>query len=48
MIDDIFYRVEDLFEDIEESIAEDRQYFLGRKGELVDILQRLIERIEDE
>ena len=48
MIDNIIYRLEELYEDIEEAIRIDREYFLERKEELIECLNQLIERIEDE
>lgn len=47
-IDDIIYELERLNGDIEETIDKDREYFLERREELIEVLESLIERIRDE
>ena len=48
MIDNIIYKLEEVNEDIEEAVRLDREYFLERKEELIEELNQLIKRIEDE
>lgn len=48
MIDKMIYKLERLDGDVEDAIDHDREYFLERRGELVEKLEQLIERIEDE
>ncbi len=48
MIDKIIYKLEELYEDIEEAVRIDREYFLERKEELIEELKQLQIRIEDE
>jgi hypothetical protein len=48
MIDGIIYNIEELHGDVEEIICRDREYFLERRIELIELLEELIRRIEDE
>ena len=44
----VIYSLERVHEDIEEAIGRDRSYFLERRGELIELLDQLKERVEDE
>lgn len=48
MIDNIIYKLERLDGDVEEAVDRDKEYFLERKEELIEVLESLIERIRDE
>lgn len=47
-MDGVVYTLEDLRETVEDVIILDRGYFLERKGELIQMLEDFIERLEDE
>ena len=40
MIDNIIYKIENMHDDIDEAIREDRDYFLERKEELLENIKK--------
>lgn len=47
-LENLFYQIEKLTYYIDEVVEDDREYFLERKDELVELLEQLKERIDSE
>lgn len=46
--DKFLYKLEGLNYEVDELVNQDREYFLEKRGEILEQVSQLIERIEDE